>query len=432
MDKIHNTQIIFMNLLNVRNFKICLSKEKDAFRKETQKISAAYSIWLKCALENISSGINENKMLLRFKSFNIIDQDQPQFSFPQVKQLQHSFNYTDIVSQLSNKKERALRKKRFFSSTEKILIKKEAKFDKETDNPHEKKMDVIFEQPSREEKDGYGSNAFIDDIKSVASEKEQLRNLQTVSKIHVGSKIKDKSKIKVITPSFNSIKSVINKEEDKNNDPDYSSKTTYKTVTKVEGFTFAKEKPKPKIISAGKKISNIKPITSSIAKFKEVPFVNDEWPNPFKNIKSTQSTTTTTNPNLTPTGASISPLIIEPKEEEIEYSITDNSDSSDDNEFIGPKKEIAPWARDKKKIQAQVFRQNATNEYNIIFGKCKVDHLNLNMIFYTNTHDYDVRNSTADWRLDNTAKSVVHYDCQNQSGVEDVDFTQTNRQLNFQ
>ena len=90
-----------------------------------------------------------------------------------------------------------------------------------------------------------------------------------------------------------------------------------------------------------------------------------------------------------------------------EYEMSDSSfrgnDDEDNDKFI-PK-----WALDEEYINEQVRKQN--NDHDLIiksFGNFVVENLNLNMIFETHNDAFDIRNSTADWREDDSfAKNKI-------------------------
>jgi hypothetical protein len=102
---------------------------------------------------------------------------------------------------------------------------------------------------------------------------------------------------------------------------------------------------------------------------------------------------------------------------EDEWEITDNSDStSDDTDSIFDlniglktpyfkKKKTGPaWANDKAYLNKRVIEQKTLN-YKEIFGKCKIDNLDLNLIFSEEKYNCN-RGDSADWKLDNTLSSL--------------------------
>jgi hypothetical protein len=91
-----------------------------------------------------------------------------------------------------------------------------------------------------------------------------------------------------------------------------------------------------------------------------------------------------------------------------EYELSDSSkrgeeeeEYEDDDDICS--KFIPKWAKDKEYISSQLNRQNNNKELVFkSFGNFVVEHLNLNMIFETHNEVFDIRNSTADWRGDDS------------------------------
>ena len=89
-----------------------------------------------------------------------------------------------------------------------------------------------------------------------------------------------------------------------------------------------------------------------------------------------------------------------------EYEMSDSSkrfeeEEDEDDELNG--KFIPNWALDEEYINKQLLKQN--NNKDLVyksFGNFVVEHLNLNMIFETHNEIFDFRNSTADWRGDDS------------------------------
>ena len=89
-----------------------------------------------------------------------------------------------------------------------------------------------------------------------------------------------------------------------------------------------------------------------------------------------------------------------------EYEMSDSSkrfeeEEDEDDELNG--KFIPNWALDEEYINKQLLKQN--NNKDLVyksFGNFVVEHLNLNMIFETHNQVFDFRNSTADWRGDDS------------------------------
>ena len=80
-----------------------------------------------------------------------------------------------------------------------------------------------------------------------------------------------------------------------------------------------------------------------------------------------------------------------------EYEISDSSIMEEEEEEKD--KFIPKWAKDEKYINEKIKKQN--NDKNCVktsFGKFVIENLNLNMIFETHNEEFDIRNSTADWR----------------------------------
>ena len=64
---------------------------------------------------------------------------------------------------------------------------------------------------------------------------------------------------------------------------------------------------------------------------------------------------------------------------------------------------IPKWALDKAYINERIIKQNKDKELIVkSFGNFVVENLNLNMIFETHNEEFDIRNSTADWRGDDS------------------------------
>ena len=89
-----------------------------------------------------------------------------------------------------------------------------------------------------------------------------------------------------------------------------------------------------------------------------------------------------------------------------EYEMSDSSkrfeeEEDEEDELNG--KFIPNWALDEEYINKQLLKQN--NNKDLVyksFGNFVVEHLNLNMIFETHNEIFDFRNSTADWRGDDS------------------------------
>ena len=90
-----------------------------------------------------------------------------------------------------------------------------------------------------------------------------------------------------------------------------------------------------------------------------------------------------------------------------EYELSDSSKREEEEEEYEDDdicdKFIPKWAKDKEYISSQLNRQNNNKELVFkSFGNFVVEHLNLNMIFETHNEVFDIRNSTADWRGDDS------------------------------
>ena len=88
-----------------------------------------------------------------------------------------------------------------------------------------------------------------------------------------------------------------------------------------------------------------------------------------------------------------------------EYEISDSSKGPDidDEEEENKNKFVPKWAKDMKYINDRIVKQNSDKDLIMkSFGKFVVDHLNLNMILGTHNEAFDIRNSTADWRGDDS------------------------------
>ena len=107
----------------------------------------------------------------------------------------------------------------------------------------------------------------------------------------------------------------------------------------------------------------------------------------------------------------------------------EEEDEEDDDELNT--KFIPEWALDEDYINKQITKQN--NNKDLVyksFGNFVVEHLNLNMIFETHYQAFDVRNSTADWRMDDsiTNSSKNKYKDVNDNDINDIF---PNRKLQF-
>ena len=117
-----------------------------------------------------------------------------------------------------------------------------------------------------------------------------------------------------------------------------------------------------------------------------------------------------------------------------EYSISEGSDSCDESDSRSHvNKKVPSWAKDTEYIKKRIQKQIITNEHTKVFGKFKVEKLNLSMIFCGNQDDYTNRNSTADWKGDtsfvaNSSNMLSdNYDNYNKQTID----KSANRVLNF-
>ena len=90
-----------------------------------------------------------------------------------------------------------------------------------------------------------------------------------------------------------------------------------------------------------------------------------------------------------------------------EYEMSDSSrrgDEEEEDEEEELNNKFKPkWALDEEYISAQLLKQNNNKELVFkSFGNFVVERLNLNMIFETHNQKFDIRNSTADWRGDDS------------------------------
>ena len=109
-----------------------------------------------------------------------------------------------------------------------------------------------------------------------------------------------------------------------------------------------------------------------------------------------------------------------------EYEMSDSSNKGDD--FDESEKFIPKWAMDKEYINQQIKKQNNNKELIFkSFGNFVVENLNLNMILETHYENLDLRNSTADWKGDDsfTKDKVINID------DKEIDTMFPNRKLQF-
>ena len=110
-----------------------------------------------------------------------------------------------------------------------------------------------------------------------------------------------------------------------------------------------------------------------------------------------------------------------------EYEMSDSSIKEDDEEEKKTKF-IPKWAKDKEYINQLIKKQNNNKELIYkSFGNFVVENLNLNMIFETHNENFDIRNSTADWRGDDSfaRNKIINID------DKEIDDMFPNRKLQF-
>ena len=111
-----------------------------------------------------------------------------------------------------------------------------------------------------------------------------------------------------------------------------------------------------------------------------------------------------------------------------QYEMSDSSFKEEEQEEEDEDKFIPKWALDKAYINERIIKQNKDKELIVkSFGNFVVENLNLNMIFETHNEEFDIRNSTADWRGDD---SLVKNKVTNINDKE-IDDIFPNRKLQF-
>lgn len=377
MNSVDTSKMILAQLSTFNDFATVLKEETQKSIEENKRIGCVYSIWLDEVKQQIITAIKENKRKIEISRLNLNSKcaSPSNDPFPQSK-LITNFDKGNMQKLIEDLMKVNKSKKRLCHSVEsEISFKgksssKEKKIDKVKEQPQ--KMEVIPEQPSREEK-----------------EEQQM--------------------IPKATPSFSSIIN-INNTKSKVEPPStsFNNEFTFVKAKKEEVYTVSPIQPMQQEQNAIKPPTVINTNTSKKLKVQQISII--------KNIPSSLST----NYN------------------DPEYEITDNSDSDDDDDDSSCCfKKIPRWANDKKFIEEVVIHQNKENLYLDIFGKCKIDHLNLNMIFNTLDEKYLCRNSTADWRMDNTIKSLAKGTANGPKPISTFStgnnpmFPKTNRQLQF-
>ena len=114
-----------------------------------------------------------------------------------------------------------------------------------------------------------------------------------------------------------------------------------------------------------------------------------------------------------------------------EYEMSDSSNKGEDEDDEDEEmnlKFIPKWAMDEEYINNQIKMQNNNRQLILkSFGNFVVENLNLNMIFETHNEIFDMRNSTADWRgEDSFAKNKV-----TNINDKEIDDMFPNRKLQF-
>ena len=89
-------------------------------------------------------------------------------------------------------------------------------------------------------------------------------------------------------------------------------------------------------------------------------------------------------------------------------SNSNDSGSDVDDSSSNNLKFVPNWAKNKTYLTKCINEQNSNiNEIvENIFGNYNIEKLNLNMIFESNNEKYTIRHSTADWKFDNSIKSI--------------------------
>ena len=112
-----------------------------------------------------------------------------------------------------------------------------------------------------------------------------------------------------------------------------------------------------------------------------------------------------------------------------EYEMSDLSlEEGEEEEKMDREKLVPKWAEDKEYLEYLIERQNKDDNLRIkTFGNFVAENLNLNMVFETHNQAYEVRNSTADWRGDNSFEKDKVTDVND----KDINNIFPNRKLNF-
>ena len=413
MKALEKSQIIFAHLSNLNKFVTSLNEETQKSIKENNRIGGAYSIWLDDVKQQVISAVKENKPEIQISMLNL-NSNRNNLSkelFPK-SNLLHGLgkeNINQFIEKLFIEKKG---KKRLCNSVENDFTIKDKLSSKEKKvevvKEEVKKMEVIPEQPSREEKD------------------EQLQMIPKATP-SFSSIINTKTKANPESPSFNNEFTFFKPQ--KENAPPISPIQPMQSISPIQ------QNQPMQSISPIHQIAPLRPVSPilQIQPAEPIQPKQEEIKKPPTVISTSKKVKIQQLPIL-----KNPPSVISNNYDDPEYEITDNSDSSDDDDdscsFI---KQNPRWAKDKQFIEQVVIHQNKEGLYLDIFGRCKIDHLNLNMIFNTLDDKYNYRNSTADWRMDNTVKSMTK---SNANGVKPIStfstgtnpmFPKTNRQLQF-
>lgn len=421
------SQLIISHLFNCSKFLNQSKNESTKIIDDNKNVSTLYSVWLNNIKEKVKSSIKLNKQKLELENFVPKNEEKKKKQYKTIKELSNNIfpepkmfsgyekeHFKDILYKIIETNHKKERKKRGNLSFEKEDFSieginhqlKQIKIDKEnisliSNTKEDQKMDTIIEQPSREEKD----NPKIIE--------QNIYNSSLSNHLNISSIIKD---------FVNNNSSIING----NNVKTIPSKQNI--INSNKPFTFSKFYTENNNTTQNQ---NIKMINQPIQQQNKVPQQIIPKLNPISTISNISNFPS-------------SQLIISKEEDKKitnetnwEYEITDNSDSEyeeDDSIEEIKNRKIQKWAKDKQYIKNTIQNQNKNKKYLQIFGKCKIDHLNLNMIFYSNNEKYSIRNSTADWRLDSTISPITGVN-EKINFINNTEnnkyFPNTNRQLNF-
>ena len=387
LHSVYQSKILLSHLVNMNS---CISNAKENTKEaigENEKISTLYQVWLNDTKEKIKNCIISNKKQIKINSFQ--------------------------VKKAKSKKEKNKEK------SDELIIPDPVVFTNIQQNSFKEILFSLIENNNKKrkkrealsfEKDSFSIDGINQELKQLKLDKEQANNDNKMeiipeqpSREENGDKNISLPKEKPPQPTDKEITDIIQGISNTLKTPVQSNPNN--NNEKENAFTFAKTNPFiyiPPSKNATNIIYNISNYPSS-----QLLLSKDDSK---KNESDTQ----------------------------YEYHITDNSDSDyeeDDSVVEQKKSRIQKWALDKEYIKKVIINQNKNKDYIKIFGKCKIDHLNLNMIFFTTDEKYMIRNSTADWRLDSTVSPITVVDKKvNFTGNNNESnkiFPKTNRQLNF-